>query len=66
MNSPFLRLKSPLPQHRNRQALLPLEAAPPTVHIPSGPRLKCLHLLRELLQAVVLKAKPQSGSSDER
>jgi hypothetical protein len=45
--------------------LLPLEAAAPKVRLPSGPRLQCLHLLQQLLQAVVLQANSHNASPDD-
>ena len=46
--------------------MLPLESAERNQRIPDSNRAKCVQLLRQLLESVVLREKTNRGGSDER
>jgi hypothetical protein len=55
----------PRPRHTLQQAL-PLEAAERGQRIPESNRAKCVQLLRQLLETVVLRKPFKDGGNDER
>jgi len=55
----------PLPFPRPSQAVLPLESEERPQRIPDLSRTKCVQLLRELLESVVLQANSNHGGGDE-
>lgn len=60
-----LRFNPPRPRHTMQQ-VLPLEAAERGQRIPESNRAKCEQLLRQLLEAVVLRRPFKDGGNDER
>ena len=66
MTKTFDPKPNPSPTPRPSQPMLPLESAAQNQRIPDANRAKCVQLLRELLEIVVLQGKSNLGGYNER